>query len=112
MANEWQSVEHALEYLRRADAIPHRTEGEATLLETRVGFRPAGPGVQPMLGWVPEVDGLAIGNGLGAAGLTIGPLAGRLLADLVTGQRGLPDLAPFDPGGPQGAQADGAPALR
>jgi len=31
--NEWRSVEHALEYLSRADSIPRRTEGEAALLE-------------------------------------------------------------------------------
>jgi len=36
--NLWSSAEHALEYLRRADSIPHRVEGEATLLE----FVPAG----------------------------------------------------------------------
>jgi tRNA (cmo5U34)-methyltransferase len=31
--NLWVSAEHALDYLRRADSIPHRVEGEATLLE-------------------------------------------------------------------------------
>jgi len=31
--NLWDSAEHALEYLARADSIPHRTEGEAGLLE-------------------------------------------------------------------------------
>jgi len=31
--NLWSSAEHALDYLRRADSIPHRGEGEATLLE-------------------------------------------------------------------------------
>jgi len=31
--SEWTTVQHALYYLSRADAIPHRTEGEAVLLE-------------------------------------------------------------------------------
>jgi tRNA (cmo5U34)-methyltransferase len=30
--NLWRSAEHALDYLAKADAIPHRTEGEAELL--------------------------------------------------------------------------------
>jgi tRNA (cmo5U34)-methyltransferase len=37
--NRWSSADHALDYLRRADSIPHRVEGEATLLE----FIPADP---------------------------------------------------------------------
>jgi tRNA (cmo5U34)-methyltransferase len=37
--NLWRSAEHALDYLRYADSIPHRVEGEAALLE----FIPAGP---------------------------------------------------------------------
>jgi tRNA (cmo5U34)-methyltransferase len=31
--NLWSTPEHALEYLAKADTIPHRTEGEAALLE-------------------------------------------------------------------------------
>jgi tRNA (cmo5U34)-methyltransferase len=33
MTNQWTSSKHALDYLSRADKIPHRTEGEATLLD-------------------------------------------------------------------------------
>jgi tRNA (cmo5U34)-methyltransferase len=31
--NQWTTAEHALSYLAKADQIPHRTEGEAVLLE-------------------------------------------------------------------------------
>jgi SAM-dependent methyltransferase len=31
--NLWDSAEHALDYLQRADSIPHRADGERTLLE-------------------------------------------------------------------------------
>lgn len=33
MSNQWATAEHALDYLARADQIPHRTEGEAVLLD-------------------------------------------------------------------------------
>ena len=31
--NLWASAEHSRDYLKRADTIPHRQEGEAVLLE-------------------------------------------------------------------------------
>nr|WP_294529601.1 FAD-dependent oxidoreductase [uncultured Rhodopila sp.] len=84
--------------------------GAATMVETRIGFRPLGAGPRPVLGWVPGVEGLAVGNGLGAAGLTIGPLAGRMLAELVLGRPGALDPGPFDPGRRGGLQT-GAPVV-
>jgi D-amino-acid dehydrogenase len=98
-----------MEVLKEALAIAPGL-GAATLVETRVGFRPAGAEVKPSLGWIQGMEGLAVGTGLGAAGLTIGPFAGRLLADLVTGQPALMDLAPFDPS--RRAEATASVALR
>lgn len=69
----------------------------ATVIETRVGFRPVSADGLPSLGRVRGVDGLYVGNGLGAAGLTIGPLAGKLLAELVLDREIAMDLRPFDP---------------
>jgi D-amino-acid dehydrogenase len=69
----------------------------ATIIETRVGFRPVVPGGRPLLGPARGMEGLVIGNGLGAAGLTIGPFAGRLLADVALGRDAALDLAAFEP---------------
>jgi D-amino-acid dehydrogenase len=69
--------------------------GTATIIETRIGFRPMPPGTKPLFGLVPERPGLAVGNGLGASGLTIGPYAGRLLAQLVLQGSAEIDLLPY-----------------
>jgi len=68
----------------------------ATLVETRVGLRPVGPDVRPMLGRSTVLDGLVVGNGLGPSGLTIGPYAGRLLAQVALGQQPELDLGLYD----------------
>jgi D-amino-acid dehydrogenase len=84
--------------------------GAATLVETRIGFRPVGPDLRPMLGRIAGFDGMLIGNGLGPSGLTIGPFAGCLLAQLVLGEAPELDLAAYDPLRPTtglaGAEAD------
>ena len=68
-----------------------------TYLETRVGFRPVGPGIRPLLGPVPGLDGLVVATGLGASGLTMGPLAGSLAAQAALGLPRAIDLEPFAP---------------
>jgi D-amino-acid dehydrogenase len=68
-----------------------------TYLETRVGLRPAGPDVRPLLGPVAGVDGLVVATGLGATGLTMGPLAGAVAARVALG---LPPNPPDSPGSP------------
>jgi D-amino-acid dehydrogenase len=70
---------------------------DGTYLETRVGFRPVGPGIRPLLGPVPGLDGLVIATGLGATGLTMGPLTGSLAAQAALGLAPALDLEPFTP---------------
>lgn len=67
----------------------------AEMLETRIGFRPLSPDARPILGAVPGIERLFLGNGLGANGITIGPYAGRLLARLALQQMPELDLAPY-----------------
>ncbi|MBU8907907.1 NAD(P)/FAD-dependent oxidoreductase [Desertibacillus haloalkaliphilus] len=63
----------------------------STVLEVRVGFRPFTPGFLPIIGRIPQMDGLLTANGLGASGLTSGPFLGAELAKLALGQgTGLP----------------------
>jgi D-amino-acid dehydrogenase len=69
----------------------------ATYLETRVGFRPVGPDVRPLLGPVPGVDGLVVATGLGANGLTLGPYAGAIAARVALGEPAGIDLASVNP---------------
>ena len=84
------------EVLRQAlHVAPGLAEG--TYLETRIGFRPMGPDIKPLLGPVPELHGLVIATGLGASGLTMGPFAGELAARAALGTEMPMDLAPFDP---------------
>jgi D-amino-acid dehydrogenase len=82
------------EILGQALAVAPGLAGGA-YLETRVGFRPMGPSVRPLLGPVPGLAGLVIATGLGATGLTMGPLAGSLAAQAVLGLPPALDLAPF-----------------
>ncbi|GAB4073838.1 FAD-binding oxidoreductase [Barrientosiimonas marina] len=71
----------------------------STVLEARVGFRPHTPGFLPVIGPIPGIDGLLIGNGLGSSGLTTGPFIGRQLAHLALGDELAINLANYDPAG-------------
>lgn len=66
--------------------------GTATLLETRVGLRPVSSDGLPVVGAV--APGIHVVTGLGAWGLTLGPLLGRLAAHHALGKP-LPDWIDF-----------------
>jgi D-amino-acid dehydrogenase len=69
----------------------------ATVIETRVGFRPVSPDGLPVLGSVNEPDGLYIANGLGSGGLGMGPFVGAVAADLALGELPAVDISAFSP---------------
>ncbi|MEU8634152.1 FAD-dependent oxidoreductase [Amycolatopsis sp. NPDC048633] len=68
---------------------------DATLAETRVGFRPGTPDGLPILGLLRP--GLAVSTGFGAGGLTNAPFAGKLVAEVALGEDPGFDLTPFAP---------------
>lgn len=69
--------------------------GESELLETRVGLRPVSADSLPVLGSVPDVDGVYLATGHGATGITLGPYTGRLVANVVQGREPKTDVTPF-----------------
>ena len=62
----------------------------ATLVEVRVGLRPLAAGMVPTVGPLPGHDGVYVATGYGAAGLTMAPVLGDALAELIVTGR-----APF-----------------
>lgn len=62
------------------EVAPHLDQ--ATLVETKVGFRPFTSGSLPVIGRLPHFKGLLLANGLGASGLTMGPYIGTQLAKM------------------------------
>ncbi|MFA1818833.1 NAD(P)/FAD-dependent oxidoreductase [Virgibacillus oceani] len=68
-----------------------------TVEEIRVGFRPMGPDMAPLLGYVQPFNNLILANGLGASGLTMGPYVGSLAASLAVNKEVDIDLSLYDP---------------
>jgi D-amino-acid dehydrogenase len=83
--------DHALTVAGIAETIAEATRiapvlAEARWLEARVGFRPVSPDDAPIIGATDGLDGLVVGTGFGAQGLTLGPYAGAALARLAVGK--------------------------
>ena len=53
----------------------------------RACARPSSEDGRPLLGLLPEVEGLAIASGHGAWGITLGPASSRRVADQLLGRR-------------------------
>ena len=69
--------------------------GEAVAAEPWLGRRPCLPDSLPLIGPAPRHPGLYIDTGHSHLGFTLGPVTGRLIAEMVTGGPTIADPAPF-----------------
>jgi D-amino-acid dehydrogenase len=73
------------------DKARHLAPGltDVVVLETRAGLRPMSHDGLPVLGPAPERPDLLLATGFGSAGLTLGPLAGDVVATVAMGEEPL-----------------------
>ncbi|CAB3856033.1 D-amino acid dehydrogenase 1 [Achromobacter denitrificans] len=69
--------------------------GEAVEREPWMGCRPCMPDMRPVIGPAPRHPGLWLAFGHAHHGFTLGPVTGRLLASLITGEAPDVDPAPY-----------------
>lgn len=83
--------------LRRTEQIARRlfALGERTAALPWMGRRPCLPDMRPVIGAAPRHEGLWFNFGHAHHGLTLGPVTGRLLAEMITGQTPFTDPGAF-----------------
>ena len=83
-----QAERAARELLELGDAVPN---------DLWIGTRPCMPDMRPVIGAASGQSGLWLNFGHGHQGFTLGPVTGRLLAEMMTGEEPIVDPAPFAP---------------
>lgn len=78
--------------------FPRFSESDFDGVEAWAGLRPVSPDGIPYLGRVPGCENLLAATGHAMMGLSLGPVSGRLVADLVTGRKPLCPVERLDPG--------------
>lgn len=71
--------------------------GNAIESQPWLGLRPCLPDMRPVIGEAPRHKGLWFNFGHAHHGLTLGPVTGRLLAEMMTGEQPLTDPTPYSP---------------
>ncbi|MDA7656342.1 FAD-binding oxidoreductase [Akkermansiaceae bacterium] len=77
---------------------PQYSPSDFENLEPWVGLRPCSPDGLPYLGFAPQHDNLIIATGHSMMGLSLAPITGKLVADLVSGNKSKINLARLSPG--------------
>jgi D-amino-acid dehydrogenase len=89
--------------LARVEPIARATFpfGPRIEVEPWMGMRPCTPDMLPVIGAAPSHKGLWFAFGHGHQGMTMGPITGRLMADLITGDTPVVEPFPFRADRPQ-----------
>jgi len=82
-------------YTRAVELLP--VLGQAGIANAWAGFVDNTPDGVPGIGEVSEIPGFILAAGFSGHGFGIGPGAGHLIADLVTGEKPIFDPAPYHP---------------
>ncbi|MAC20542.1 MAG: hypothetical protein CMJ23_12875 [Phycisphaerae bacterium] len=72
-----------LENLTRAASAYLRDLEDATVTNEWAGYRPCTPDGMPMIGEVPWAKGLVVATGHAMMGMTLGPITGRLVGEIL-----------------------------
>jgi D-amino-acid dehydrogenase len=84
--------------LKRAEKVARRLLpqlGDAIEAKPWLGLRPCLPDMRPVIGPAPRHKGLWFDFGHAHHGLTLGPASGRLLAEMMTGEKTFADPMPY-----------------
>lgn len=88
---------------RRVDAVRRaagrylRCGAELDPIEIWRGLRPCSPDGLPIIGRPARIHNLTIATGHGTLGVSLGPITGQLVAEIVTGEKPSLDVTPLGP---------------
>ena len=88
---------------RRVEAIKRRWRdylalpGDLTLREVWRGLRPCTPDGLPLIGRPRALDNLVVATGHAMIGVSLGPVTGKLVAQIVAGEKPIVDVTALDP---------------
>jgi len=75
----------------------HRCHEGGQTLEIRRGLRPCTPDGMPVIGPAPAYDNLFIATGHGMKGVCLGPITGKLIAQMICSEQPLLDVTALSP---------------
>ncbi|GIU07313.1 MULTISPECIES: FAD-binding oxidoreductase [unclassified Shewanella] len=84
-------IKSAARYLPDLDTAQVKSE------EFWSGFRPCSPDGLPIIGKAPQLANLTIATGHAMMGLSLGPITGKLVSEIINKQKTSLDLTPFSP---------------